>query len=142
MLVLTAQHQRRLRIGIVLLVVALAVGAKLHRSTLGGPAWVRVIEGWFPSFAYSFGLPLLAASIPFIARHGSRTRWTLYAALVVGALASELIQAFQRGQTFAQSDMVAIVIGGSAGLAIEWWIETRLTSGSTTREGSEPSSTV
>ena len=116
---------RDLRVAIVVLATLLAVAAKVLRGTGGAPDWLRSALGWLPSFGYGLGVPLLAASLPAIARRPRRTRWSVYLAGILGMVVAELTQRWERGRTLAGADIVALLIGAAIALALEAWCERR-----------------
>jgi hypothetical protein len=115
----------KLRLVLLLSAFALGLGAKLHRTSGSRLEWLRAAEGWIPSFAYAFGIVLVLAALPNVARMDTRKRLVLLSAAALGAVGSELYQRFQPGQTFAWSDLAAAITGGAAGLALEAWMENR-----------------
>ena len=116
---------RNLRLTLVATLLVIGVAAKLHRTTASASGGLRAIEGWIPSLSYGFGIVLLVAGLPIVARQSARARWVLCGGAAFGAVASEFLQTFQRGQTFAWADAIAAFAGGAAGLAFELWAHDR-----------------
>ncbi len=109
------------KVRLTLLGTALIIGlaAKLHRTMESPSSGLRAVEGWIPSLAYGFGIVLLVAALPIVAKQSGRARWVLCVGAAFGAVASEFLQVFQRGQTFAWPDAIAVFAGSAAGLAFE-----------------------